>query len=55
MITTFSPCIMGSSGIPENIGGYPIYSDDEDEYDNSIWAIEESRIQGGYIITLQQI
>ena len=29
----FQPVYNGSSGIPENIGGYPIYSDDEDEYD----------------------
>ena len=44
----FQPVYNGSSGIPQNIGGYPVYSNTVNDYNASIWAIEESRIQGGY-------
>ena len=39
------PVWNGSFGIPANIGGYPVQSglDDDDT-----WAIEESRIRGGF-------
>ena len=39
------PIWNGSFGIPENIGGYPVVTSIND--DNN-WAIEESRIRGGY-------
>ena len=39
-----APRYDGSFGIPQSIGGYPRI----DGYGTSIWAIEESRIRGGY-------
>src|SRR5210317_570755 len=41
---TDAPSYDGSFGIPQSIGGYPRISG----YGTSIWAIEESRIRGGY-------
>ena len=41
------PSWNGSTGIPADIGGYPVIS--EGDIDNaSDWAIEEARIRGGY-------
>ena len=39
------PVWNGSRGIPADIGGYPVLSSSSDSND---WAIEESRIRGGY-------
>jgi hypothetical protein len=39
------PVWNGSRGIPKDIGGYPVLSSSSDSND---WAIEESRIRGGY-------
>jgi len=38
------PVWNGSFGVPEDIGGYPVVN----STDPSNWAIEESRIRGGY-------
>lgn len=38
------PRYNGSFGVPQSIGGYPRFNN----YGTSIWAIEESRIRGGY-------
>ncbi len=39
-----NPVWNGSFGIPEDLGGYPVVSSTDDKN----WAIEESRIRGGY-------
>jgi len=38
----------GSPGVPADIGGYPIKTSSLGEIGSSNWAIEESRIRGGY-------
>ena len=40
------PVYDGSRGIPQQIGGYPLFA--TVSVDNNDWAIEESRIRGGY-------
>ena len=40
-----TPIWDGSRGIPQAIGGYPVEGAPSEEYN---WAIEESRIRGGY-------
>ncbi len=40
------PVYDGSRGIPQQIGGYPLFA--TVSVDGNDWAIEESRIRGGY-------
>ena len=43
----YIPSWNGSTGIPADIGGYPVFS--EGNIDNgSDWTVEEARIRGGY-------
>ncbi len=42
---TTPPAWDGSRGIPQNIGGYSQVTNPEEDYS---WAIEDSRIRGGY-------
>jgi hypothetical protein len=39
------PIWNGSRGIPEDLGGYPVVNNTNDDQD---WVIEESRIRGGF-------
>lgn len=39
------PSWNGSTGIPQNIGGYPALSNEDNTND---WTVEEARIKGGY-------
>ena len=50
--TTPTPVWNGSFGIPEPIGGYPVQTG-LPEADS--WVIEESRIRGGYNLSLIHI
>tara|TARA_R110002153_G_scaffold235950_1_gene389315 strand:- start:441 stop:2078 length:1638 start_codon:yes stop_codon:yes gene_type:complete len=46
----FIPSWNGSTGVPQNIGGYPVISGTN--VDSYNWAIEEARIRGGYNNTI---
>ncbi len=45
---TDNPLWDGSRGVPTSIGGYPQVNDPDDNVGGRSWAVEDSRIRGGY-------